>query len=96
MAVDTDDAKATAHALSTAAISALYQGNKIEAIKLTRQERGLGLKEAKDAVDDYVLGHPALQSSLADAQAQTKRSALLWIAALIVVALLVYQFLVKK
>jgi ribosomal protein L7/L12 len=28
------------------------QGNKIEAIKAYREETGLGLKEAKDAIDD--------------------------------------------
>lgn len=92
----TDDAKTAATTLSTAAISALYQGNKIEAIKLTRHERGFGLKEAKDAVDDYVRGHPTLQSSLAGAQAQAKRRVLFWMATLIIVALLVYQFLVKQ
>jgi ribosomal protein L7/L12 len=94
--MDTENAKTAAPALSTAAISALYQGNKIEAIKIIREERGLGLKEAKDAVEDYVRGHPALQSSLAGAQAQVKRSVLLWVATLIIGALLVYQFLVKQ
>lgn len=38
--------------LSETAISALQRGNKIEAIKLVREERGLGLKEAKDEVED--------------------------------------------
>jgi large subunit ribosomal protein L7/L12 len=32
------------------------QGRKLEAIKLLREESGLGLKEAKDAVDDYERG----------------------------------------
>jgi ribosomal protein L7/L12 len=81
--------------LSTAAISALHHGNKIEAIKIVREERNIGLKEAKDAVEDYVRSQPALQSSLAAAQTETKRSALLWLAALIALALLAYYFLAK-
>ncbi|TRZ96713.1 MAG: hypothetical protein D4R84_06580 [Rhodocyclaceae bacterium] len=39
-------------ALSAEAIAALRRGNKIEAIKLVRVERNLGLKEAKDAVEN--------------------------------------------
>jgi len=81
--------------LSTAAISALHLGNKIEAIKIVREERNIGLKEAKDAVEDYVRSQPALQSSLAAAQTEAKRSALLWFAALIGLALLAYYFLTK-
>jgi hypothetical protein len=34
-------------------VEALEQGNKIEAIKRMRRQTGLGLKEAKDAVDAY-------------------------------------------
>ena len=34
-----------------AAIEALWQGNVIEAIKVVRQERNIGLKEAKEVVD---------------------------------------------
>jgi ribosomal protein L7/L12 len=80
--------------LSTAAISALHRGNKIEAIKIVREELNIGLKEAKDAVDDYVRSQPALQSSFAAAQSEAKRSALLWLV-LIVLALLGYYFLAK-
>ncbi len=36
---------------SQAIQSAIFQGRKIEAIKLYRQATGFGLKEAKDAVD---------------------------------------------
>ncbi len=32
-------------------LDALRRGRKIEAIKLLRKQRGIGLKEAKDAVD---------------------------------------------
>ena len=36
---------------------AIEAGKKIEAIKLLRAERGIGLKEAKDAVDRLFLEH---------------------------------------
>ncbi len=85
----------TAPELSIAAISALHRGNKIEAIKIVRKERNIGLKEAKDAIEDYVRTQPAIQSSLGAAQIEAKRSALLWLAALIVFALLAYYFLAK-
>ena len=81
--------------LSIAAVSALQQGNKIEAIKIIREERNIGLKEAKDAVEDYVRSQPVLRASFVAARAETKRSALLWLAVLIALALLAYRFLVK-
>ena len=37
-------------------VEALRRGNKVEAIKLLRQQGGLGLKEAKDMVDASGIG----------------------------------------
>ncbi|HEX5841846.1 MAG TPA: ribosomal protein L7/L12 [Pseudomonas sp.] len=37
-------------------VAALERGQKIEAIKLLRELKGMGLKEAKDAVDGYKPG----------------------------------------
>lgn len=34
-------------------VAALERGQKIEAVKLLRELRGMGLKESKEAVDDY-------------------------------------------
>ncbi|MEM6702416.1 MAG: ribosomal protein L7/L12 [Acidobacteriota bacterium] len=39
-------------------LEALHSGRKIEAIKLLRERQGLGLKEAKQAVDRYAGQHP--------------------------------------
>jgi len=94
-----DDANrktSAASPLSIAAISALQHGNKVEAIKIVREERKIGLKEAKDAVEEYVRSQPTLQSSFAAAQAETKRSVLGWLAMLIGLALLAYYFLTGK
>jgi ribosomal protein L7/L12 len=40
------------------AITALWQGNRIEAIKILRQTHHLDLKDAKDKVDRYVTNEP--------------------------------------
>lgn len=79
---------------STAVTAALQRGNKIEAIKILREERKIELKEAKDAVDDYVRSQPNLQVSLASAQSDAKRTALLWLAVLVGLAFLAYYFLI--
>jgi ribosomal protein L7/L12 len=78
-----------------AAVAALHQGNKIEAIKFVRQQRGIGLKEAKDAVELYVQGDPLLQSKFAAAQAGSKRSCLLWLTILVALALIGYYLFSK-
>ena len=92
---DANRVSGTASGMSIAAISALHRGNKIEAIKIVREERNIGLKEAKDAVEDYVRTHPAIQASMDAAQAEAKRSVSLWLAALVVLALLAYYFLAR-
>jgi ribosomal protein L7/L12 len=79
--------------LPAAVVSALQRGNKIEAIKIVRQGRNIGLKEAKDAVDEYLRSQPALQSARNVAQAGANRNALLWLAALIGLAMIGYYFL---
>ncbi|MGH7930010.1 MAG: ribosomal protein L7/L12 [Candidatus Binatia bacterium] len=79
--------------LPPSAIAALYKGNKIEGIKIVREERNIGLKEAKDAVEQYVAGQPSLQTALATAQSQGKRSVLLWLIATIALALYAYHWL---
>jgi len=78
--------------LSEAAVAALQRGNKIEAIKHVRIERGIGLKEAKDLVEAYLRTQPALQSTFDAKQTQIKQSALLWLVALIAGAILLYFF----
>jgi ribosomal protein L7/L12 len=71
----------------------LQRGNKVAAIKIVRAERNIGLKEAKDAVEEYLRSQPALQLARNTAQADANRKALLWLAALIGLAMLDYYFL---
>lgn len=46
--------------LSAQVKNLLHAGNKIEAIKQLRSEQHIGLKEAKDIVDEYARQHPEL------------------------------------
>lgn len=59
--------------LSEAAVAYLWRGQTIEAIKLLRNERKIGLKEAKELVDSYVCSQPSLQRKMEAVQAEMKR-----------------------
>ncbi len=82
--------------LSAAAISALQTGNKIEAIKIVRVERNIGLKEAKDAVEEYVQTQPVLKSAFVATQARMKQAALRWLAIFIGLAILAVYYLARR
>lgn len=61
------------------AIPALEQGHTIEAIKIIRQESGLGLKESKDLVDAYLKSRPDLQRRLETAQTEARQGFVRWL-----------------
>lgn len=61
--------------LPPAAIAALNEGRKIEGIKIVRQERRLGLKEAKGLVDDYEAVHPESRALRAGARSTASSGA---------------------
>ena len=46
-----------------AVIDEIKQGKKIQAIKLLREEKGVGLKEAKIAVETYISTHPEIKEA---------------------------------
>lgn len=50
--------------LPAAAIAALHEGKKIDAIKIVRIEARVGLKEAKERVEDYIALNPQLQAQV--------------------------------
>jgi ribosomal protein L7/L12 len=73
------------------AVSALHRGNKIEAIKVVREQQGVDLKEAKDRVEQFLRAEPSVRASFAEMRARSGQGALWWVAAIIaVVAMLVY------
>lgn len=76
------------------AITALWQGNKIEAIKIVRQTQHIDLKEAKDKVDQYLSNEPALQQKLATAQTESVRGLARWLFIIGVLAIAGYYLLV--
>lgn len=84
-------------AFPPAAVAALEQGNTIEAIKIIRLDRGLGLKESKDLVDAYLKSRPDLQRRLQAAQAEAKQGCVRWsIIGLVLLAAALYYFLDGK
>lgn len=69
-----------------AAIEALWQGNVIEAIKVVRQERNIGLKEAKEAVETYIASEPALKKKMDQVLATAKQKLIQWFIGFLVLA----------
>ncbi|WP_158290222.1 ribosomal protein L7/L12 [Ramlibacter sp. WS9] len=77
--------------LPAPALDALARGQTIEAIRLVREQTGLGLKEAKDAVDAYESSHPRV-SNLSPGQVSGGGSGVFWLVAIVVAALGYYLF----
>ena len=66
-------------------MAALGRGHKIEAIKLLRESRGLGLKDAKEAVEAHVRKHPELHRSVG----ASRHGLLFWLVLIVLLALLI-------
>ena len=66
-------------------MTALYNGSKIKAIRIVREAQGIGLEDAKDIVEQYLLDQPTVRNRLQSIQAEGGRRLLVW---LIVIALL--------
>lgn len=80
--------------LPPAAIEAIQNGNKIEAIRLVREHGGLGLKEANDLVESAAANVVPKTAGLAP-RGPRRSSLLLWLAVLLAVAAyVVYRVLV--
>jgi len=82
--------------LPSSVVSALSQGKKIEAIKLLREAYGIGLKEAKDLVDEYEESRPELSMGLADSQRVSTRGIFNWIVVLAVALLACYWWFIRE
>lgn len=91
MSTESDESRARAGQMPAQALAALQRNNKIEAIKIVRQEHGIGLKEAKDFVESHVDGDVALQAQMRTQGPQLSAGQLLRF--LSVVALVVIVFL---
>ena len=76
--------------IPAAAVESMRRGRKIDAIKATRDATGLGLKEAKDAVEAFIERSPDLRQEYLTATAGARNTLWLVLAVLIVVGLAAY------
>lgn len=72
------------------AIAALEKGSKIEAIRHVREARNIGLKEAKDVVEEYLADMPNLRLRMTAASNKRAGGGLGWVLLVSVVALAAY------
>jgi ribosomal protein L7/L12 len=82
--------------LPVAAVEALRKGQTIEAIKILRQERGLDLRDAKQAVDQYVRANPSLERAMQAAQAGPRSGCAVWALGFLALLAAGYYFLVGR
>ena len=82
----------TFNQIPAAAILAMENGNKLEAIKLLREETGLDLKEAKELVEQYAKHNPVIQTQLEVRQRETMQG-LKWLIISIVIIGLTYYYI---
>jgi ribosomal protein L7/L12 len=77
--------------LPASAAAALQQGNKLDAIRLLREETGLDLKEAKAFIDAHSQRILPDRKLLSPGEVPRSGTALLWLAAsAVVIAIVVY------
>lgn len=72
------------------AVAALEKGNKIEAIRHLREAQDIGLKEAGDAIEDYLQDMPNLRVRMTAASRESAGRGLGWVALGAVAALAAY------
>lgn len=91
-----DKTESTKNVLPAAAIAALHRAEKIEAIKIVRNEQHLDLKDAKDLVEAYLRTQLAIQASILTRQKEAGRRVLLWAAIVAGVAILAWMLFIRK
>lgn len=72
--------------LPKAAVEALWHGNVIEAIKVVREERNIGLKEAKSLVNAYIASQPAIKKKIDQVLATAQQRFTRWLVGFLVLA----------
>jgi ribosomal protein L7/L12 len=73
-------------------VAAMRQGRKIEAIRLLRERTGLGLKDAKEAVESIRRETPGMMGGRSPIQVEGSRNVLWLLAVIAVAALLAWYF----
>lgn len=82
--------------LPNEAIAALEGGRKIEAIKYVRVAHGIGLKDAKEIVEQFIDGNPEIKRRMTSANAESARNSLGWTVLLAAVGAAIYYILSGK
>ena len=82
--------------LSSAVLHQLTNGKKIDAIRVLREETGMGLKDAKDAVEQGLLDHPDVKSQLDDITRQGIKKFFLRTAMIALIAYLLSRVLLPQ
>ena len=81
--------------LPDAAIAALTNGRKIEAVKILRREWNIDLKEAKDTVDQYLSSITPSQRPRRAPAIDTGIGRLLWLVLVVIVVITGYYLWTK-
>lgn len=68
----------------TSSCDCTWERSVIEAIKLVRLEQNIGLNQAKDLIERYVMSQPALKNRIDEAQADAREGLLRWLIFLLV------------
>ncbi|EOR08764.1 hypothetical protein [Acinetobacter genomosp. 15BJ] len=77
------------------ALTMLRAGQLIDAIKITREKTGLGLKESKDLIDQYLQDHPQEQAQIQAQLAQRSRGGIKVFILILLILAAVIWFVVK-
>ena len=72
--------------LPKAAVEALRRGDLIEAIKMVRQERNVGFKEAKEVVESYIASQPAIKKKMDKVLVTAQQKFVRWMIGFLVLA----------
>jgi ribosomal protein L7/L12 len=91
--MDTGAAGTGNTAIPPDAIASLYQGKLIDAIKKTRATTGLGLKDAKEAVERYLASNPSTSQRFQAAAADERRGVLRVVRILVLTGLVIFGYL---
>ncbi len=80
--------------ISHMVLDQLMRGNKLEAIKILRNETGMGLKDAKDAVEQALVEHPEVNHQYETISKQGMKSSSLKFMVILIIAYLAYRFFI--
>ena len=78
--------------LPAEAIAALERGSKIEAVKCVRIAYGIGLKEAKDIVEQFLERSQSLKKHMVSANVESAKGGLKWLLIIAAIGVLIYYF----